>query len=164
MISLQSTVKRIQKARTALLLDHPLFGTLLFRLKGCEQRGIKTMATDGVSLFYNPTFVDSLNSATLAGVLAHEVMHPAIHHHLRRGNRNPTAGSGVSDRSVWIVSGNRAILPSHVGLDRGTRGPVWAGHSDAMRLVAIPTISQLRLHFELSKAAGDTCFLKCIKC
>ena len=36
------------------------------------------MATDGVSLYYNPEFVDTLNSATLAGVLAHEVMHPAL--------------------------------------------------------------------------------------
>ena len=69
---------RIQKARTTLLLDHPFFGSLLFRLKGRENRSIPTMATDGVSLYYNPEFVDTLNSATLAGVLAHEVMHPAL--------------------------------------------------------------------------------------
>ena len=32
------TSLRIQKARTALLLDHPFFGSLLFRLKGRECR------------------------------------------------------------------------------------------------------------------------------
>jgi predicted metal-dependent peptidase len=61
------TSLRIQKARTALLLDHPFFGSLLFRLKGRESRSVKTMATDGVSLYYNPEFVDTLNAATLAG-------------------------------------------------------------------------------------------------
>ena len=45
------TSLRIQKARTALLLDHPFFGSLLFRLKDRECRAIQTMATDGVSLF-----------------------------------------------------------------------------------------------------------------
>ena len=76
---------RIQKARTALLLDHPFFGSLLFRLGGRATGSIQTMATDGVSLFYNPDFVETLNAAELAGVLAHEVMHPALQHHTRRG-------------------------------------------------------------------------------
>ena len=50
------------------------------------------MATDGVSLFYNPEFVETLNAATLAGTLAHEVMHPALHHHVRRSGRDPNGG------------------------------------------------------------------------
>jgi len=44
--------ERIRKARTALLLDHPFFGSLLFRLKGEECRSIPTMATNGVVLDY----------------------------------------------------------------------------------------------------------------
>ena len=58
---------RIQKARTTLLLDHPFFGTLLFRLGGKASRTVATMATDGASLFYNPEFVETLNAAELAG-------------------------------------------------------------------------------------------------
>jgi hypothetical protein len=54
---------RIQRARTALLLDHPFFGSLLFRLGGRASNSIPTMATDGVSLFYNPAFVETLNAA-----------------------------------------------------------------------------------------------------
>jgi hypothetical protein len=53
---------RIQKARTSLILDHPFFGSLLFRLRGRECRSVATMATDGVSLFYNPDFVETLKS------------------------------------------------------------------------------------------------------
>jgi predicted metal-dependent peptidase len=93
---------RIQKARTALLLDHPFFGSLLFRLGARASNSIQTMATDGVSLFYNPAFVDTLNAAELAGVLAHEVMHPALQHHTRRGDR---------DRKRWNMAGDYAINP-----------------------------------------------------
>jgi predicted metal-dependent peptidase len=60
-----ATVVRIRKARTALLLDHPFFGTLLFRLKGRETRSVETMATDGVTLFFNPDFVATLQAAEL---------------------------------------------------------------------------------------------------
>lgn len=103
---------RIQKARTTLLLDHPFFGTLLFRLGGKQSRSIATMATDGVSLFYNPEFLDTLNAAELAGVLAHEVMHPALQHHTRRGDR---------DRARWNVACDYAINP--ILLDAGLTLP-----------------------------------------
>ncbi|MBW4040241.1 MAG: hypothetical protein HIU91_15550 [Acidobacteria bacterium] len=109
-----SMTRRIQKARTALLLDHPFFGALLFRLKGQETQSVQTMATDGVSLFYNPTFVDTLNSATLAGVLAHEVMHPALHHHVRRSGRDPRRWNEACDYAI-----NPLLLDAGLSLPEG---------------------------------------------
>jgi predicted metal-dependent peptidase len=82
-----SSAVRIQKARTALLLDHPFFGTLLFRLGARARSSIATMATDGVSLY--PEFIQTLSSAELIGALAPEVMHPALQHHIRRAGRSP---------------------------------------------------------------------------
>jgi Putative metallopeptidase domain len=93
---------RIQNARTALLLDHPFFGTLLFRFGARASSSIASMATNGVSHFYNPDFADMQNSAELAGVLAHEAMqsrftapYPArcpaagiLEHGLRRRHRS----------------------------------------------------------------------------
>jgi predicted metal-dependent peptidase len=113
---------RIRKARTALLLDHPFFGSLLFRLKGRESRSIKTMATDGVSLYYNPAFVGTLNSATLCGVLAHEVMHPGLHHHVRRSGRDPRRWNQACDyaiNSLLLDAGLR--LPDGVLVDNRFR-------------------------------------------
>lgn len=103
---------RIQKARTALLLDHPFFGSLLYRLKDRESRAVKTMATDGVSLLWNPEFVETLTAATLAGTLAHEVMHPALRHHLRRSERDPKR---------WNIACDYAINPLLV--DAGLKLP-----------------------------------------
>jgi predicted metal-dependent peptidase len=114
---------RIQKARTTLLLDHPFFGTLLFRLGGKASRSIPTMATDGVSLFYNPSFVETLNAAELAGVLAHEVMHPALQHHTRRGDRNPTRWNMACDYAINPILVDAGLtLPKDVLLDNRFRG------------------------------------------
>jgi len=107
-----SSSLRIQKARTALVLDHPFFGSLLFRLKDRPSLAVKTMATDGVSLLWNPEFVETLNAATLAGTLAHEVMHSALHHHLRRSGRDP---------KQWNIACDYAINPLLV--DAGLKLP-----------------------------------------
>jgi predicted metal-dependent peptidase len=114
---------RIQKARTSLLLDHPFFGTLLFRLKGRETHSVETMATDGVSLFYNPQFVGTLNAAELAGVLAHEVMHPALQHHVRRQQRSPARWNIACDYAINPLLFDAGLtLPVGVLLDNCFRG------------------------------------------
>jgi predicted metal-dependent peptidase len=117
------TSLRIQKARTALLLDHPFFGSLLFRLQGRESRSVKTMATDGVSLYWNPEFVETLNAATLAGTLAHEVMHPALHHHLRRSGRDPRRWNEACDYAINPLLIDAGLsLPEGILLDNRFRG------------------------------------------
>jgi len=114
---------RIQKARTTLLLDHPFFGTLLFRLGGRRSSSIATMATDGVSLFYNPAFVDTLNAAELAGVLAHEVMHPALQHHTRRGDRSLARWNMACDYAINPILVDAGLtLPKDVLIDNRFRG------------------------------------------
>src|SRR5580698_6251739 len=114
---------RIQKARTSLILDHPFFGSLLFRLKGHESRSIKTMATDGVSLYYNPDFVETLNTANLAGTLAHEVMHPALHHHVRRSGRDPKLWNQACDYAINLLLVDAGLsLPDGVLIDDRFRG------------------------------------------
>jgi len=115
--------ERIRKARTALLLDHPFFGSLLFRLKSEECRSISTMATNGVVLRYNPAFVDTLNAATLAGVLAHEVMHPALQHHTRRSKRDPRRWNEACDYAINPLLLDAGLhLPDDVLVDPRFRG------------------------------------------
>ena len=117
------TSLRIQKARTSLILDHPFFGSLLFRLKGRECRSVQTMATDGVSLFYNPDFVETLTAATLAGTLAHEVMHPALHHHVRRSGRDPKRWNVACDFAINPLLVDAGLsLPDGVLIDNRFRG------------------------------------------
>jgi Putative metallopeptidase domain len=118
-----SSVARIQKARTALLLDHPFFGTLLFRLGARACSSIATMATDGVSLYFNPEFVEKLSSAELIGTLAHEVMHPALQHHIRRGGRNPRRWNVACDYAINPMLFDAGLtLPKKALMDHRFRG------------------------------------------
>jgi predicted metal-dependent peptidase len=109
-----SSAARIQKARTALLLDHPFFGTLLFRLGARARSSIATMATDGVSLYFNPEFVKTLSSAELIGTLCHEVMHPALQHHTRRAGRNQKRWNMACDYAI-----NPMLLDAGITLPNG---------------------------------------------
>ena len=114
---------RMTKARTALLLEHPFFGALLFRLQLQESRRTETMATDGVSLYYNPTGVAELSTTELVGVLAHEVLHPALQHHTRRGSRNHKIWNMACDYAINPMLVDAGLtLPTDMLLDEQYRG------------------------------------------
>lgn len=91
---------RMIRARTALIMSQPFFGTLALYLKIIEDESIETMATDGDSLIYAPMFLLRVSEAELQGVVAHEVHHCAYKHHLRRGTRDPKRWNVACDYVV----------------------------------------------------------------
>jgi hypothetical protein len=142
-LRLRKVVARLTKARTALLLDHPFFGSLLFRLKIECHAGVATMATDGTTIFYNPGFVDTLSTAELVGVLAHEVMHPALQHHTRRGDR---------EARRWNMAADDAINPLLV--DAGLTLPADALRDDRFRNMSAERIYNLLAETRAAAAAA----------
>lgn len=92
--------QRITKARTRLLINSPFFGTLALRLKITKDSSVPTFANDGTTLLYNEEFLNTLTDTQLQAVLAHEVMHCAMGHMFRAGNRNFTR---------WNIAGDYAI-------------------------------------------------------
>jgi predicted metal-dependent peptidase len=109
--------QKLIRARTQLLLNHPFFGTLCVRLK-LVPGSLPTMATDGRRIVYNPAFVVGLSSAELEGVLAHEVLHCALAHHCRRGQREPDLWNQAADYAVNpILLGSGVVLPPGVLVD-----------------------------------------------
>jgi predicted metal-dependent peptidase len=86
-LSPTTTVQKLAHARVQLVLGQPFFGTLSLRLK-LIPGDLPTMATDGSRIVYNPAFVDELKPAELEGTLAHEVLHCALGHQCRRGERD----------------------------------------------------------------------------
>ena len=76
------------------------------------------MATDGSRIFYNPSFVDQLKSAELEGTLAHEVLHCALGHQCRRGERDPELWNQAADFAINpILLGNGFTLPAGALID-----------------------------------------------
>ncbi len=119
-----STEKKLTKARTQLLLGQPFFGTLCLRLK-LVPGDFPTMATNGKRIAYNPAFVESLSARELEAVLAHEVMHCALGHHCRRGQRDPELWNKAADFAINpLLVANGFTLPADALLD-----PVFANLS-----------------------------------
>ncbi len=105
--------EKLSRARTQLLLNQPFFGTLCLRLKLVSMPSFPTMATDGRRLAYNPAFVKKLTPAELQGVLAHEVMHCALAHHCRRGEREGQLWNQATDYAINpILISNGITLPN----------------------------------------------------
>ena len=91
---------KISKARTQLVLDHPFFGSLALRLKLVEDQTFATAYTDGKVMGYNPAFIDTLSLAETKWLIAHEVMHLACLHHVRRKNREFARWNQATDYAI----------------------------------------------------------------
>jgi predicted metal-dependent peptidase len=90
----------ISRARTALILDAPFFGSLAMRLHPINSPDTETLSTNGRDLKYNATYIQSITPDELKGVMAHEVMHCASQHHTRRGNRDPQKWNRACDMAI----------------------------------------------------------------
>lgn len=98
--------------KSQMLLKHVFFATLLLEtpmvewtaaecaVMAARNGGMATAATDMRRIFYNPKFMESLSKAVRLFVLAHEVMHIALKHGLRRGGR---------DAELWNIACDFAI-------------------------------------------------------
>jgi len=104
--------KIIARAKTHLMLRQPFFGSLAMSLPFIEDSEIPTMCTDGKSVRFNPEFVLKYSIDEIEGVIAHEVMHVALQHPLRIGER---------DHEVWNMATDYAI--NLIVVDSGLKIP-----------------------------------------
>jgi predicted metal-dependent peptidase len=113
----RATAEKLTRSRVQLLLHQAFFGTLALRLK-LVPGSLPTMATDGSRIVYNPAFVDQLKPAELEGTLAHEVLHCALGHQCRRGERDPELWNQAADFAINpILLGNSFTLPTGALVD-----------------------------------------------
>lgn len=115
----QAVLKKIQIARTQLLLDSPFFGVCALQLKLTETPANEwpycpTAWTDGTHMGYNPDFIEKLTPNQLIGLIAHEVMHCACGHPWRRDSREPILWNFAADYAI-----NDLLLKAGIELPQG---------------------------------------------
>lgn len=91
---------RISRMRALLMVYYRFYGTLLTALPDAVRADIETAATDGRKIYWNLQFVATLSDKQLVFVLAHEVLHCSLMHHLRRMGR---------DSLLWNIAGDYVI-------------------------------------------------------
>jgi predicted metal-dependent peptidase len=102
----EKALQALTQARCRLILGRDarsaFFATLALRLTPQADWNLETMSTDGRRLSLNPEFVNGLSPDELQGVVAHEVLHTALTHHARRGQR---------DAERWNIACDLAVNP-----------------------------------------------------
>jgi predicted metal-dependent peptidase len=114
----QAVERQISASLLRLRRKAPFFATLALYARFVSSSEIPTAATDGKDVFYNPEFLGALTPAHLDGVLLHEVLHAALGHVPRRGQRDPQQWNVAADIVVnGILTKNGFELPEGALLD-----------------------------------------------
>lgn len=100
----EQAMRDVSLARTKMVLGKDaksvFFATLALRLEAGVDWSIDTAATDGRRLLVNPEWFAKLPRDQQLGVVAHEVMHPAMGHHARRGSRTAKRWNIACDAAI----------------------------------------------------------------
>lgn len=96
---IQYLTRELDKAKSGVFLDKSaaFLGSLMCSMNFCWDKGVKTAATDGVNLYWNPDWFLSLTPETRKTVLVHELWHPARLHFLRQGTRDAKIWNYATD-------------------------------------------------------------------
>lgn len=147
--------QRMVRARAGLLLAQPFFGSLALRLTLQPDPACEGMWTDGRTLGFNPKVVSSLSDAEVQGMQAHEVMHLACRHHLRRAGRESGLWNRACDLAVnallkdagFTLPGDFEVESRHAGrpaeeiyeiliAERGDKGGTGQGADQGLKAPA----------------------------
>ncbi len=109
-----NAMEKMTAARSFLIQRHPFLSVHLLGLPIEEDAEIDTAATDGRSVRFNSAWIETLDQEQVVSVEAHEVLHVAFAHHLRRGQRNLKGWNAAAD---YVV--NAALAASGVKLFPG---------------------------------------------
>jgi predicted metal-dependent peptidase len=97
-MKLAPDIERIISASLLRLrMKSPFFATLALFTRFQATQALPTAATDGQDIFVNQDFVRSLSSPQVDGLLLHEVLHAALLHVVRRGQREPLLWNIAAD-------------------------------------------------------------------
>jgi len=94
--------KKLQAARTRLILDKPFLGALVLRLPlvAANPDWCKTTATNMRSFYYNAEYIESLSAMQTQFILAHEALHCGLSHFTRREHRLKMRWDAACDYAI----------------------------------------------------------------
>lgn len=99
----QKVADDITRSRIQMLMAFPFFGILSLNLQLEQDYNTDTAATDGKSFFYNPNFIKSLDEGERNWVVVHEVLHPALKHLWRQGDRQHEKWNYACDYAIHDI-------------------------------------------------------------
>ncbi|MGM0705294.1 MAG: DUF2201 family putative metallopeptidase [Bacteroidota bacterium] len=120
-----SLQQRISNARIAIRSRSPFFGTLLLEAPIRPDPTVPLAATDGRALLLNPDPVAALSQEAFMGLLVHEVLHIALCHLPRRGERDRTQWNIAADMVVNDIVDKQGFALPEGGVHLPDDRPAW---------------------------------------
>ena len=109
--ALEDVQRKVGKAKSLLILDHPFFGTACTKRPIIYTDAVPTAAMSATGQMYlNVDFCAPLTVRNLMFLMAHEAMHYMLSHGLRRGHRDPKAWNVAADKVI-----NDTLIDAKVG-------------------------------------------------
>ena len=102
----QSTEKRMSKILQTCLIKFPYWGRLSLKLEeSVATERVPRFATDGIRIYYNESYAQTLCDKQLAFVIIHEILHCSLGHFARLKGRNVKAANKAMDYAIhaWLV-------------------------------------------------------------
>lgn len=109
--TLDELERKVAKAKSLLILDHPFFGTACSKRPIIYTDAVPTAAMSATGQIYmNVDWCAPLTVRQLMFLLAHEALHYMLAHSLRRGHRDPLAWNIACDKVI-----NDTLIDAGVG-------------------------------------------------
>jgi predicted metal-dependent peptidase len=109
--ALDELQRKVGKAKSLLILDHPFFGTACSKRPIIYTDTVPTAAMSGTGQMYmNPDWCSALTVRQLMFLLAHEALHYMLCHALRMGHRDAKAWNVACDKVI-----NDTLIDAKVG-------------------------------------------------
>ena len=140
--------RKVARGKTKLLISYPFWGSLALATKFVEDNTIPTMCTDGRTIRWSRAFVDELSPLNVLFVIAHEILHIALMHPLRVGNRNAKLWNIATDLAINIE------LVKIFGIDAMPEGGLYDPKYDGMSAEQIYKLLQDMSDDELDDTTG----------
>jgi predicted metal-dependent peptidase len=103
-------MKRLAKAKTGLILQHPFVGSVALGMPMRLDDTIPTACTNGKEIRFNPDFLDTLTDEQVTFLVAHECFHPMLDHVYRRHGRDPMKWNKAAD---YVI--NQLLIDEKIG-------------------------------------------------
>lgn len=84
----QEYIRRLLLSRMRILTKHGFYGLLLMHMDFALDEHCDTAATNGSKIFFGPDFLDKISDSELDFILMHEILHAALGHCFRTGERD----------------------------------------------------------------------------
>lgn len=110
-----SVSDKLLRGKVMLQREYPFYSAIIHDFPFKEKEDIPTMAVSypKKEMYYNTSFVESLDEETLMFVIAHEVLHIVLKTHVRREKRYPDMWNYASDGAInTILKQSGFELPS----------------------------------------------------